>query len=52
MTDVLKTNDESKVGTIQPQETELLRTLYQPVEEEGLDKFDNALSNTMHEFDV
>jgi len=30
----------------------LLRKLYEPVEEEGLDKFNTALSKTMHEFDV
>ena len=30
----------------------MLRKLYEPVEEEGLDKFNTALSKTMHEFDV
>lgn len=29
-----------------------MRKLYEPVEEEGLDKFDSALSKTMYEFDV
>ena len=29
----------------------VLRDLYEPKEFEGLDKFDDALSKTMHEFD-
>ena len=29
-----------------------MRDLYEPKEEEGLDKFDSALSKTMHEFDT
>ena len=37
---------------MKPEETELLRKLYEPKMEEGLDKFDSALSKTMHEFNV
>ena len=40
------------MGPIRPEETQLLRKLYEPVPEEGLDKFDSALSKTMHEFNV
>jgi hypothetical protein len=40
------------LGPIRPEETQLLRKLYEPVEEEGLEKFDSALSKTMYEFDI
>ena len=47
-------DDESKkdLGPLGPEETQLLRKLYEPTMEEGLDKFDNALSKNMHEFNV
>ena len=40
------------MGPIKPEETELLRKLYEPKFEEGLNKFDHALSKTIHEFNV
>ncbi len=40
------------VGPINPEESQLLRKLYEPEEEEGLERFDNALSKTMYEFDI
>ena len=50
----MRTKEEngSTVGPIHPEETQLLRKLYEPVEEEGLERFDSALSKTMHEFDI
>ena len=50
--DLQKRDSEDRLGPIRPEETQLLRKLYEPVEEEGLDKFDSALSKTMHEFNV
>ena len=40
------------VGPLGPEETQLLRNLYEPTMEEGIDKFDTALSKTMHEFNM
>ena len=49
---MVKNDDTKDLGPMKPEETELLRKLYEPKMEEGLDKFDSALSKTMHEFNV
>lgn len=50
-TQLQKQLDQSELA-IKPEETKLLWDLYQPKEEEGLEVFDNALSNQIQEFNT